>query len=598
MHHTVIAQENAYEVKEQSIEATIDAKGRTQVRLYYQIQAEYLNQLELSIPTENQNLSSYRMGMIEKDQSINYLAETSSGVAGSYQMTQTPQEARLIISYPVVNDTVEYIIEYDLEQSVTNYQDGAYFEGSWIPLVDTAKERKSQLKLMMSFAGLIEEEALSYWLQGGKVENSEMLNQEGQTTFTLNLFINHPTENNDLLSLHMFFPKSVTPNNTNIIDIKGKQSIEIREAQIQKDIADQVKQKEYQLLLRTFLAILIPLIATLFLYRSYQLNKKNDTIPMVEKTRLGMIPEPMDVCLINAVVYDQAPGSNELAASLLELGRKGYLKILPVRMKNRSHSRIRSGYTLAFQLLEDRSRYTHLPSHERYALELISLSMKEGAVITLEEIIVKIRQQKQIKKKYQDLWKKYTDAIEVKSVSADHLKNKHKNFSPLLAIASNVLTVLFAIGISYDMFNQQRSQWLVWILLALASMLIIQLVFLFLLSKQKKHQKSNNQQRLVWNLFKQDLRNINQIDLRRFSTIDQWEKIVIYAVCLDETTTIQQAFTHHFDMADLEKVSRSQNADFYRVQGSVANILQPAIKEWIELIDPKGNWLRRFSEGD
>ncbi|MCR8969557.1 DUF2207 domain-containing protein [Facklamia sp. 7083-14-GEN3] len=594
----VMAQENSYEVKSQTIKATIDAKGETRVRLYYQIEANYLNQLEIRIPIENQSLSSYRMGMIEKDQSINYFAETSSGVAGSYQLIQTPQEAKLNISYPVVDKTVEYVIEYDLQQSVINYQDGAYFEGSWIPLVDTAKERTNELQLVLSFAGQVEEEMIRYWLYGSGVEKYEFLNREGQTSLTLNLVIAQIKDKTSPVSLHTLFPKSVTPNNSNIIDIKGRQSIEARETQIQKDLTAQIKQKNYQSLVKIFLAVLFPLMGTFLLYRSYQLNKKNQKASVIEKTRLGMVPEPMDAYLVNAVVYNQAPGPNELAASLLELGRKGYLKILPVRMKNRSHSRIRSGFTLAFRLAEDPSIQTLLPSHERYVLQLISIDVKEGSVITLEEIITKIRQRKQNKKKYHDLWKKYTDAIEVKSVSADHLKAKNKNFSTLIAITVIFLTVLSAIGISYDLVNQQRSQWLIWVLLLLGSMLIVQAAFLFLLNKQRKQMNSTNQQQLVWNAYKKDLRNINQIDLTKYSTIDQWEKILIYAVCLDETATIQQAFTHHFDMKDLEKNSRSQNGDFYRVHGSVADILQPAIKEWIELIDPKGKWLRRFSEVD
>ncbi|MGX7108928.1 DUF2207 family protein [Facklamia miroungae] len=593
---SVSGQENEFEVTNQTIDATIDAKGNTHVRLNYEIDAHDLNQLEISIPTDDQKLSSYRVGIIEQDKTINYFSETSSGVAGSYQMTQNPIEAKVRITYPVVNSKVHYLIEYDLDQAVINYQDGAYFEGAWLPLLDSNKGKNTNITLNLSFAGQLKEENISYWLHDTQVNHFEYKNEEGITLLVMKL--SSKIKENQPISLHAFFPKSVTPNNPNQIDIKGKQSIQTKEKNIQQKLAEQTKQRDYHLLMRTGLAILVPFLGTMIIYQKYKQIKKNKKAPIVEKTKLGKLPEPIESCLINSLVYQQEPGPNELAASILELGRKGYIKLLPVRMSTRSHSRVRSGFTLAFRLLEDMPNQTLLPSHERYALQLISLDMGEKKVITLEEIIAKIRQRKQNKKAYQDLWKKYSDAIKVKSVTADYPRRKKKNYLIIFSIIVLIFTLLLAVGITLDLINQDRSQWLIGVLVIIGSHILVQLGLAFLLIREYLYRKSTNQQVAIWDSFKSDLRTINRIDLKQFADIDQWEKLLIYAVSLDEIATIQQAFTHCFDMMDLEKNSRSQNADFYRVHGSVANILQPAIKEWIELIDPKGRWLRKISETD
>ena len=585
---SVYGQEENYTVKQQRIFFDVDAKAISRVELDYEIEAQMFQKIDVLVPSNNQKLAAYRVSVQPSQGPAVALTETSSGVAGSFQVQQSAKGAEFSITYPVVEDTFRLKIEYDLFSAVTNYQDIAYFEAEWLPLATIEKE-KTSIQLEASIPGEIKADEIDYWIRYGQLVDHALQQREGKTYLWLEL--NRESQELAPLSLKMLFPKAVTPNNSQKIEIAAKKIISDRESVFQ---AEQQKKEKEQLLffrLRLTLGLIVPFVITIIAFRFLKNKYKDIEVKEGFHTNWLQLIEQVASSLVNWQIYQREPGPNDLAASILELGRRGYLKLIPVRKSTRSQSRVRNSYTVAIQLLDANPAY--LTSPERYALQLISQEMGAKEMQTLDEIIYSLQSGKKGKKIAQNNWKKYVDAIKVKSCSEGKMQNRSTKYVKIFTWIWLFVSLFIQFILVKNLKISGQSHYLAWIIAVGALHLLLVLALIIFLYRQPKYTKQAVHQMKQWDHFKAALRNSQHSTLIEYKDINDWEQWLIYGVALGETRTIQQSFTHAFDIDDLKTVSQSQNGDFYRVHGSIANILLPNVREWVELLDLKQRWKRK-----
>lgn len=590
---SVKAQDIDYQLLEQKAIAEVDASGKAKLVLQYKYDAKYLPEVSYQIPTNSQKISFYRVGVLEEGATQpTYLSETSSGVAGSFQMKQEKDCAEIVISYPLANEQTTFIIEYELDQLVTNYQDIAYYNSSWIPQI---VENGDLIKVQLILPGdLSDQSEFKIWVHGQEDKYIDTIVKDGKSISNIEVF--YSQYGSKQIDLHAIFPRSLTPHNEQVVEVERKEAIILHEQALSEKEKNDIQNKQNYVRNRMLAWVFIPILISIILYWIYY-TKRQET-PIDENTAdilsVRMPPEDISPALVRSSVYQQSPDSNSMAACLLELGRKGFLKLTPVRMAKRSHSQTRSGYTIMVTQVEDAPSISLLQTHERHVYHLFTSESKKSQ--TIEEMVFQLKQNKSYRKRKMIGWKKYVDAVEIRSVHENLVPGRLKRWLLLIGSLWLFTVLIITIMMVVDAFKQEATHHLGWSLMLSSLNIIAIVVLIILISKQSFITDQQLEQRQKWTKFYQILQESNKYDLPAMGDVTQWDQNISYALALNATSTIQQRYTYQFDIEALESLSQSQNADLYRVHGSIANILQSSVRELVGLLDPKIKWMETLKE--
>ncbi|WP_197117536.1 DUF2207 family protein [Facklamia lactis] len=590
---TVKAQDIDYQLLEQKASAEVDASGKTKLILQYKYDANYLPEVSYQIPTNSQKISFYRVGVLEEGATQpTYLSETSSGAAGSFQMKQEKDNAEIVISYPLANEKTTFIIEYELDQLVTNYQDIAYYNSSWIP---QAVENGEIIKVQLILPGdLSDQSEFKMWVHGQEDKYIDTIVKDGKSIS--NIEVAYSQYGSKKIDLHALFPKSFTPHNEQVVEVERKEAIILHEQALSEQEKTDIQSKQNDIRNRMLAWVFIPILITIILYWVYYTKRQENPLDegMSDLLSVKIPPEDISPAIVKSLVYQQSPDSNSLAACLLELGRKGYLKLMPVRMAKRSHSQTRSGYTIMVSQVEDAPPISLLQTHERHAYHLFTVEHKMSQ--TVEEMVFQLKQNKTYRKQKIIGWKKYVDAVELRSVHENFVPGRLKRWLVLTGSLWLFIALMIMIMMVVDVFKWDAMQHLGWSLLLSSLNIIAIVILIILISRQSFITDHQLEQRKKWTRFYQILQESNKYDLPAMGDVTQWDQNISYALALNATSTIQQRYTYQFDMEALESLSHSYNADLYRVHGSIADILQSSIRELVGLLDPKTKWMENLKE--
>ncbi|MGX7140320.1 DUF2207 family protein [Facklamia languida] len=573
-----------------TINVEIDSKGQTAIQLVFHYDKEAPHQVSVTLPTFSQKLLDYQVGVRTKDDSeIRMLQETSSGVMGSYQVDQGQKTAQVEVSYPFTEGS-ELVVDYALDQLALNYEDTAFWSGGWV-LADM--EEGDRLDLTVQLAQSVQSDKIQAWIHGqpGQIDRIQSTPQGSEIHLSVVYDPNQAQE----IGLDLVFPRQATPDNPQQVKENRLTAIQDHENQRLADYQAQVKSDLMKRYLRFAMWLVFPILGTgviLYAYRRYA-KQLLSPAPLIKSLHLP--PEDLLATMVNPVVYQESLSAKELSAALLELGRKGYLKIVPVRMVRRSNSQTRSGYTLAISRVEGAPPLTLLQTYERQVYALFTDKTKE--TVTIEELVYQVKHHKKKKQACETAWTKFVNAIHLRIASLSPVRNRSKRRLVMACSVWLVISVIFLVILCYDSIAMNLTSALPWgIALALVNCLVLILVLIVIARQQFKTSEQALQQ-ARWQELKRLFQCSDQLALEKYADIAQWEALIPYAIVLDATSTIQKSFTYQFDMADLQKVSNSQNADLYRVHGAIADILLPSVREFVTYIQPKTSQWKDFLKG-
>lgn len=580
----LFAQTIEYQLIDQLYSAEVDASGQTVFYNEYRYDAVYLPRLSYQVPTMGHELSRYRVGVREENASqITYLTETASGVAGSFQMLEQNGMAEFTITYPLANEETSIIIEYILDGLVTNYTDTAYWVNQLV-LHPDLQGRDIQLELVLP-GPLAGEEDFRLWVHGYPISQQQKQTDAGQTR--MHLSFPYETVAEEPIQVNAIFPTSLTPNNDNIVEVMRKEAIITHEEALHQAAEQASNQSQRQIRWIFILFVILPLLGSGILLAIF-LGKRNSqtSVTLKESIISSSPPETLAAPLVKQVIYNRGPDANDLAATLLEIARKGYLQLTVVQVAKRSQTQTRSGYTIKINRLESIPNLHLLTTYERQVYQLFAPPTEIGHH-TLEEMVSKATNNKSYRREKEVCWQKFCDAIILKALASKSQGRNYKRPLIFAAIFWMMISSLTFVWMIYYALNQGIASWL-GIGLPLSILNIILLVALIvLIARHQFLDQDQLEKRLAWEAFGFSLRHSYDYDLPSQADIVQWEKNLIYAVALDTTGSIQQTFTHQFDMTELENKSPSTNQDLYRFHGSIANVLQPSIREFLGVINPQ-----------
>lgn len=576
------AQTTEYELIDQFDSAEIDASGQTSFYKEYTYDATYLPRISFQVPLMGQEISRYQVGVREEGaEDITYLTEAASGVNGTFQVIVEDEMAEFTITYPLADEKTSFVIEYILDGLVTNYTDTAYWVNQ-LALHPDLKGKEVDFELVLP-GSVSEEDDFKVWVHGYPFTQQERENDSGQTRKSFSF--PYETNNEGKLQVNAIFPVGLTPNNENKLDVSRKEAIITHEDALDQQARQASQRARNQLRWIFILFVLIPLLGSAGLLWFF-LRKRNSLTPisLKENKSISSPPENFEPPLVKQVIYNQGPDANDLTAALLEIACKGYLKLTPVQVAKRSQTQTRSGYTIKISRVDHQNNTQLLTNYERQVYQLFAPADKDSH--TLEEMVVKVTHNKALRREKEGYWQKFCDALILKSVAA---KDAGKNYKgPLLTATSLwlLISLITFVWMIYYALNQGMTSWLGFGL-PLSILNIIFLVALIILVARHQFMDVNQlEQRKSWEAFRYLLRHSNEYDLPSQADIVQWEKNLIYAVALNTTETIQQSFTHQFDLDALESKSLTTNQELYRFHGSIANVLQPSIREFLGVIHP------------
>ena len=564
-----------------STNETIYARLEDTGRIFVHIEADYkgasLQKIKLPIRTQGAKFASYSVGVVyQADHRLLPLTETASGTINSFFVKSEDDHVGLQVTLDPNQAIETIVVDYQLDQQVTNYLDLSFYEGSW-PLLSTEPDSHAELTLELP-KSQNSSPKIKVWTYG---QANQLRKIENQDSYSIHVNVIKDRSAKSDLKIHVAMPLDLFPSNPNQVDQMMMDTIDQQESawtrQEQARLRSQNRQKFFYVLALLALPLLPSLGLAYYVYQFSHLSTHSNG----EKTNfIPFPPEEIVPSLVKKSVFYQEIDSNDLAACLLSLGSKGYLKILPVRLSKRTFSKNRTGYTLAFTKSPYNLSLQALTSFEKTAYDLVTLKDKE--TVTLEQLLYLFQQDASLKESKKQSWKKFKNNLQLKSYQPKPRNRRIKQRLFLMIGIVFVISLFCAVkAIGFMLANALDG------LIAAAIVLLIlhwmALCFLVYLVYRRSFATDLEERRAsVWRSYGQFLNQASHYQLSAYGDLAVWERNIAYAISLNKMAQIQKAFTRQFNLSQLEEEGDSLNGDLYRVPDSLSGIFIPALKEYID----------------
>lgn len=575
-----------YHLAQEAYQVDIDAAGHTKLTINLTYEAENLSKITYTLPVSSQYLSHYRVGVKDsKGHVVSQLSERASGLVGSYQVKQEDGMAQVEITYPLVDEEATFYIECSLANAVTRYQDVALWTHTLVP---QTQEDGQDITIEFRLPGQIYQvDDFRLWLQGQEPTKKDLEQFEGRSR--LHMTIPYSSYMGSKLDFHAIFPPSMVPNNEEVVEVDRENTIVSHEATLHQAVVEREAKARNSHLRNTVLMVAVPILGTIVLFTICWRKRCQPTGKDCQTSNESIYPpQEIEACMVNAVVFQQKPAAKDLAALLLEMGRKGYIKLTPIATVKRGLNHTRSGYTLLIERGNQTEQGPFLLAHEKPIYQLLFEGSQKA--ITFEEMLSQLKVNRTYRKDKEELWHKFCDAVEVYSVIK---RQQRKNTKPILLANIGIwfiLSVLLMVWlVNYSMGHQWAFSLRITLPLVIINLIGLLAMFVWVNINSFAGQGQMDA-RNHWTAFATNLSQTNRNALMEKGSLQEWEKNLAYAMALNAHQTIQQSFTHQFTREDLMKGSRSTHGDLLKVHGSLANILLPAMSELVEALTSRKKW--------
>lgn len=545
---TVIAQDVSFDITEADITGEISSDGNVSFKEIYTFDVDFMNGAYHNIDYGGYNLTNYRVGILDEETGqIDYLSESFNETPGTFKVTDDGQLFKLQVFNPAQDETVHFVFEYTLEELITNYNDTAELNRVIVP-GNTDDNFSVEARIYLPGA-VTNTEDFRVWAYGPYDGEVYPINEGNQSYVELSV-PNNPV--NQFVEVNTIFPTSLTPNNTNIVQANMKQEIIDRSNEtVESDKVAHEKAIQQTWLYITPVLIGFPLMTLLAGIYYFRQHKKLNPKPAHIPEHVYSLPEDLTPAIMATAVLRDKPTADDFSATIIDLARKGYIKVEEVSREKRGLLRRKSASTVRVSPVENRPDLNNLHKHERYVYEYL---LPNEEAITLSEIEEKIEQNRNFKKQKYRKWTQFVNYVEVKGEQVKNRPSQHGR-SVVYAIVAIIASVIMLFVVTIITIGTPLEKHIIWFIMAFIVNLLLAIVILIFTLLRPIRTYEQDKMIKEWKGFANMLNDIGNFNMREIASLPLWEEYLVYAISLDVADKVIEAMNKEYGMEELSQMS-------------------------------------------
>lgn len=578
----VLAQEVSYDLTDVTAEAQIRSDGSLEFQERYSLDVDFMNGVYMLVDYGEGTVTDYKVGVVDQNNGqINYLTESMNGLPGTFRTTDDGQIMRFQVFHPAENESVDFIFEYKIANLITNYLDTAELNRK---LIGENISESFNYSARIYLPGLVDNtNDFRAWAYGPGNGQVSLGATETQSFIDIEV-VNNPA--NQFIEVHSIFPTSLTPNNQNLLEKNVKDQI-IDEANAQVEADREAYQQ--QMLIRGLGALalvifgpLMTLIAGIYYFRHRRkLNPQPANIP----EHIYSLPEDITPAIMATSVLRKKPTADDFSATIIDMARKGYLKIEEVEREKRGLFSRKSASTVKISPALEAIDLTDLQKHERYVYEYL---MPDNQPVLLSDIEEAINKSSTFKKQQYRKWTQFSNYVEV--VGEKHRNSPKQNGrAQALAVLAVIIAALILAPAILLILDSQFMDFLPYLIGALIINLIIAfIIMVFTIAKPIRTYEEDRRQK-EWKAFANMLENIGNFRMRDIASLPLWEEYLAYAVSLDVADKVIEAMNDQYGADEIAETMHMPMT-FYRNPYWINSVMRQSITSSIASVAPKQSY--------
>ncbi|MFK8243456.1 MULTISPECIES: DUF2207 domain-containing protein [unclassified Facklamia] len=544
---SVSAQETEFDITNQSILGEISTDGSVKFtdKLTYDI--TYMNGMYFNLDRTGYNVLDYRIGVMDSDTGeISYFEENATGNPETFQLMASNEFYQFKVFYPTSKKKVTFVVEYTIGDLVTNFSDTAEFNRK---IVGTNTDEYLDVEAVIVLPGKVQTpDDFRAWAHGAPQGELSLIDYQGKSAVKLTVPNNPP---NQFVEADIIFPTALTPNNKNRRQVNKKAEIIEREnGQVEKDR----QQYETSLGWKRFgvgiLTLLFP-ISTIGVWYYYLSRKRRlNPNPVKLPKHIYTLPEDITPAIMATSVFRTKPTTDDLSATIVDLARKGYLKLTEIAKEKRglfSHGESTTIY------IEQGAKYAQsdtLQKHEKYALNYV---LPNGNPTTLQALEESAAKSKSVAKKQYKLWTSFTNFTQIRGLKLRGSDSQQQIASTLASISLIAIPVIVIFILSLIEYTKYAAYLPVILLVGVICFVANGIAFILILMRPIR---TAEQDRRIqeWTGFRNMLNDIGNFKMREIGSLDLWEEYLVYAIALGVADRVIEAMKIQFRPFELQEM--------------------------------------------
>lgn len=565
---TASAQEVSFDITEADITGEISSSGDVSFKEVYTFDVDFMNGAYHIIDYGGYNLTDYRVGILdEKTGNVDYLSESFNETPGTFKVSDNGSLFKLQVFNPAQNEEVHFVFEYTLKELITNYNDTAELNRKIVP-ENTDDDFEVNAKIYLP--GVVSN-AEDFRVWGYGTYNGEVYPRTEDNRSYIEVTVpNNPP--NQFVEVQSIFPTSLTPNNTNIVEINMKNEIiETSEATVQADAEAHQKSTNQKWLFMWIALIGFPLVTIFawgYYFRNYsKLNPKPAHVP----EHVYSLPEDLTPAIMATAVLRSKPTADDFSATIIDLARKGYIRVEEVNREKRGLLNRKSASTVLVSPVENHPDMSDLQKHERYVYEYL---LPNDEPTTLAQIEEGIESNRNFKKQKYRKWVQFVNYAEVKG---EQIKNQPVEYgtSIFLSIVSIFSSVAMLFVVVFLSMGSALEASMGWFLLMVGVTFILAIIILGITLLRPIRTYEQDKMIKEWKGFANMLDDIGDFNIREIASLPLWEEFLVYAISLDVADKVIKAMNNTYGIEELNQMSMPMT--IYQNPYWINQVIRPSI---------------------
>lgn len=586
------AQDVSFTIPKQDIVAEILPDGNVKFTDIQTYDVDFMNGAIFRLDYSGYELEDYRIGVREENGEITYFDESDTGNQGTYSVRN--YDAAGSIEFRVYkrasNEDIEFVYEYEIAALITNYADTADLNRKF-----GTNDYTTDVTVRILLPGLVEQkEDFRAWGYGAPQGDIQLSQEDGRSVVTA---VIPDRTSSQFVEVQTIFPLSLTPDNPNVDDRPMKDDIIARsEAQVQADLKQFQKDKQKSRLI-IGLAALVPALLATYATRYYFKNRKAlNPHPVKLPKHIYELPADITPALMATAYYRSNPSTDDFSATIMDLARKGYLTLEEVAKEKRGLLGGLGGdkTTVLVKRKPSAVSLDKLLYHEKRALDYV---LPDGLnQITLEELEQKTKKSTSFQKKQYSKWTQFTQDAHTQGPLISEQPTSTRVTSMFLAIFSLMLPIVIPVILIIFTLSAEVLHWavlsqmptLLFAYLGLSAVCFIWGIVLVILNSTKPIRSAKeDEQRQMWDGFKNMLNDIGNFKMREIASLPLWEAYLVYAISLGVADKVTAAMEMEFSKAELD--TGHLGGGFYSNPYMMTSMMRQSVSTSVAAAAPKSS---------
>lgn len=585
------AQDVSFTIPKQDIVAEILPNGNVKFTDSQTYDVDYMNGALFTLDYKGYELENYRIGVREANGEMTYFEEGDSAAQGTYNVIDRSYSG--LIDFRVYNrtrdDIVEFVYEYEIAALITNYADTADLNRRF-----GTNDYTTDVTVKIVLPDLVENpEDFRAWGYGAPQGDIQLSQENGKSVVIATI---PDRTSSQFVEVQTIFPLTMTPDNQNVVDQPMKEEIIAKsEAQVQRDLEQFEKDKRKNQLFIIGAMVFPVLVGVYATWYYFSKRKKLNPNPVKLPKHIYELPEDITPALMATAYYRSQPTTDDFSATVMDLARKGYLSLEEIPKEKRGLLGFGGEKTTVLvKRKKNADSIDKLLYHEKRALDYI---LADGLnEITLEELEEKTKKSTSFQKTQYSKWSQFAQDAHIQGPLISEQPRTTRISSLVLANLSLFAPLITTVVLAYLIFAVDVLQWPV--LSQMSNLLIAYLVIVIVTAvwgivlvilnvSRPIRSAKEDEQRQMWDGFKNMLNDIGNFNMREIASLPLWEAYLVYAISLGVADKVTKAMEMEFTQTEL--ATGHLGGGFYSNPYLMTSMMRHSVSSTVASATPKSS---------